>query len=1423
MRRKVGIALTLCLVSICLFPCVLPSAHEKSAASAPDEIMTMSFTPSLAKKEFKGAEWDFVTVNGCENLYNPGEARLPYRNEVVRTQYKIENIEVVLMSPTYLRDVRIVPSDYPQPLSSSITPVSRPLDLTYYSKDIYLPEKDYDMRLVGIDSMNPEHYLVYSIYLYPLKYNPEENTAVLYQQVALKLWFSDVKIPGHSQNRLPTNDVTYAMITTSSYNSTLKPYADWCTKKGYRAVIYDVQSIYSLYPGADNPEKIHSFVKSMKDNFNTKYVLLTGEGSSGVPDRHCTDPDPYGPDDGYIPGDTYYACCDGTWGGGGGYGNTGQIDDAIPDVYISRIAVNSASDLQAFVTETINYEKTPPSGSWTSHLTMVGPDCGGNGDPSNQLNTFYNTYLQSEFATVKKLINQVQPPNPSNIASEINSGTSFLLELSHGDPDGWYDGMGQCIWSSSDVGSLSNGLKKPLVFSMSCSSNSWDNNECVGEVFSETPGKAALAYSGSARVAWGMLDGGYQDTSIGMQEDFCRAIKDGYRHLGELEMQMKIHFANSYDVNSQQNALHCWNSYDMLGDALVPLWTEDAKTFAVTPQNQGGSIQVTVKDSATSNPVENARVCIYREPDVYAVGDTDASGLVTLTVSGVSGQANLTVTKPNYIPYETTVTISSDVVPPTVTVTAPTAGAVWTPGNHQIDWTATDNVGLMSNSISISYSSDNGNTWNQIAQNQPNTGPYTYNLLANTVNSNQCKVKVEAQDTSGNPGSGLSGTFTMDTSAPHVTLSAPAPGVLWNGGTQHDIVWTATDANLASNPINISYSTDSGASWTLIPTASGIANSPPFKWDVPSTIDTAHARIKVTCIDAVGQVGENTTGGDFTIDSSAPQVSVSAPASGAVWTTGTNQVQWTASDTVGLASNPIDVYYSKDNGATWVLLAQDKPNSGTYDWSISGINSNQCVVKVNATDNAGNIGTGLSAVFTIDTLKPCIAHTPVPSSTVGTTITITATVTDVSAVTVTLGYKGVGGSSFTDVSMSASGNTFTADIPAQSSAGSVKYHIKAVDAVSLQNQTSDFSITIMDPSSGGTLSGRVIDGVTSSTIDGVDVTATNVANNNAYTGVSQSDGTFRIQGMEAGDYKVKGSKTGYYTSDIQVKTVEAGKETSGVVIILMPTGATKGSISGTVKDSSNSPINGAKVSIEGVGETTTDSSGAYFMPNVSPGTYTLIVTKTGYQQHNETGVKVTAGHTTYVDITLDSAPGGGGLGGVSLEAMPVWVWLAILAAIFVLIIGIGIAMAMKKRRRREELPFQSYPTQPLQQYLAAQAYAPQPQSAPASTYAPPAPQYAAQPQSAYAPAPEQQVSQPAEQPVQQPQPAYQSQAQPQPTYPPAQPQPQPQPQYSQQYAQPMAGAPAAAPAGAKVCRRCGFVNEKWRLSCMKCKSNLGGL
>jgi hypothetical protein len=206
-----------------------------------------------------------------------------------------------------------------------------------------------------------------------------------------------------------------------------------------------------------------------------------------------------------------------------------------------------------------------------------------------------------------------------------------------------------------------------------------------------------------------------------------------------------------------------------------------------------------------------------------------------------------------------------DTEPPTVAVVTPDGGESWEAGaNHDITWTATDNVGVTS--VDLYYSTTGaGGPFTEIATGEDNDGTYPWTVPADP--SSDAYVKVVAFDAASNSAEDVSNgafsiTSTPDTEPPTVVVTAPDGGESWQAGTTQDITWTATD-NVGVTSVDLYYST-TGAGGPFTEIATGEANDGVFPWSIPNDPST-NAYVRVVAFDAATNSGEDVSNGAFTI------------------------------------------------------------------------------------------------------------------------------------------------------------------------------------------------------------------------------------------------------------------------------------------------------------------------------------------------------------------------------------------------------------------------------------------------------------------------------------------------------------------------------------------------------------------------------
>ncbi len=109
-----------------------------------------------------------------------------------------------------------------------------------------------------------------------------------------------------------------------------------------------------------------------------------------------------------------------------------------------------------------------------------------------------------------------------------------------------------------------------------------------------------------------------------------------------------------------------------------------------------------------------------------------------------------------------------------------------------------------------------------------------------------------------------------------------------------------------------------------------------------------------------------------------PEVAVVAPNGGEMWNIGdVDTIRWTATDNITV--DTVSLWYSTNNGSSWINIAHGLANSQVYAWTVPPTPSTQCLVRAVAYDRFPNAAEDVSdAVFTIrDAVLPVVTvHYP---------------------------------------------------------------------------------------------------------------------------------------------------------------------------------------------------------------------------------------------------------------------------------------------------------------------------------------------------------------------------------------------------------------------------------------------------------------
>ena len=720
--------------------------------------------------------YDLVKLKGCPLTRHVGEPALPVKSIslVIPPTAKITDIAMLSSENITIEGkYTILPAQPPAP-TSTLT-CQNETRFAAQKAPVYSPSNMYPGEIFRYTGEgNLRGHKIVSLTLFPVQYVPVEKKLIFYTDVTLCISYTqrapeaqrkDTAVASSTsgftsivkkivsnpdsvdtyQNLVrstsvacpstsSSDDVKYVIITNDELKDAFQPLADWKTKKGVPAEIVTVSSIEANYTGIDTQEKIRNFINDTRMNRSTEWVLLGGD-TDVVPHRGA-----YGyvsgsavsamdewefPD---IPADLYYSDLDGNWNADGDliYGEVKDNVDLYPDVFVGRAPVNTIVEAQTFVDKSLTYEKNPPLDYELEMLFLAeklwdDPATWG-GYVKNIIDT---GSIPPKYDPITKKYEMPPYENASRqiAINEMNAGPHIVNHVGHG----YYSGFSVNGWvSSGDADGLTNSPKNFVLYTISCMSNGFDHNS-VSEHYMNNPDGGTVAYIGNSRYGF-FIPGepGNGPSDLYDKEFFNSLFTDDFYHLGETVADSKV----AYIGQSQQdgNGMR-WLQYaiNLLGDPELPIWTVTPRNFTVNkpPEITANVTQEIVIRVLNDTPVQNATVCIMKSDDgIYNVSATDASGNASFSISPTVGTLNVTVTKHNFIPSESSILVVPSSAPVISSPTHPDEDTWYCNINATFNWTTPSEP---SGIECYSYTLDNLSTTvpHEICNTTRNTTSYT--------------------------------------------------------------------------------------------------------------------------------------------------------------------------------------------------------------------------------------------------------------------------------------------------------------------------------------------------------------------------------------------------------------------------------------------------------------------------------------------------------------------------------------------------------------------------------------------------------------------------------------------------------------------------------------------------------------------------
>ncbi len=184
-----------------------------------------------------------------------------------------------------------------------------------------------------------------------------------------------------------------------------------------------------------------------------------------------------------------------------------------------------------------------------------------------------------------------------------------------------------------------------------------------------------------------------------------------------------------------------------------------------------------------------------------------------------------------------------------------------------------------------------------------------------------------------------------------LVLTSPNGGEALNADSSFSITWSS-EGEIDS--VRVEYSTDNGLNWSEI--VAGTQNNGTFSWLVPSVQTTLGlVRISELANAAVFDIS------DTTFSVVLPSLTLTAPNGGENWMGGSTQaITWNGTGSI----DSVRLEFSADNGALWTEIIAATPNSGTFDWLVTDVQTNTGLVRIS--DSATGVFSDMTdTTFTI--------------------------------------------------------------------------------------------------------------------------------------------------------------------------------------------------------------------------------------------------------------------------------------------------------------------------------------------------------------------------------------------------------------------------------------------------------------------------
>ncbi len=566
----------------------------------------------------------------------------------------------------------------------------------------YASEENYPSQIVSVQPLGKMRDLnLVQVNIAAGQYNPAKRTLQLFDKVQLAIKFDGGKggflpretmenpfdnqsqpiyalalnyeiigkypFPGGIVNRICWG-TEYLIITDPAFRTAADTLRTWKVQKGISTLVMETGN--DSGDAGSTKEQIQQTIRNKFNNciIRPSYVLLLGDAEHIAPFYRSTNSG--GANSGT---DLDYALMDNA--------------DILPDLALGRIPVDTLDEANTVINKIVGYEKTPPfASSFYSKMSFAAYfQCCRNdvADDGRAVRSFLETaeYVrnqvgslgynveriytsdasyQSDYTdagrdtTPRKYNNGAALPadlapgsgfawdgDSSDVINAFNEGRFLIFHRDHG----WSGGWGDPSFTTSNIDSLTNGAKLPVVYSVNCASGFFDNETSGGSFGGLYWAEKLLRKEGGGSVG---IIGDTRNSPTWANSALSRGLFDAtwpsvvpeggatsIRRLGDILNYGKSYLAGQVGVAQTAGSVSSTSAnddiilYHLFGDPTMQMWTSNPWHIKLPRLYEIVKFDPTIWE--LRYPIEGAVITLLQEGNPVARA-TVRNGIATMPI-----------------------------------------------------------------------------------------------------------------------------------------------------------------------------------------------------------------------------------------------------------------------------------------------------------------------------------------------------------------------------------------------------------------------------------------------------------------------------------------------------------------------------------------------------------------------------------------------------------------------------------------------------------------------------------------------------------------------------------------------------------------------------------------------------------------------